>query len=524
MTLIRGRAEGMLSLLVPLLALGYAGLILVDVHLSPIDDHDFIATTLAGNWLTLDIDPSEGRFDPLTGQEVNLVALVSNTPFSYYAFNSVELLLFAGLFADLMRRFASRNQALATVLLLLALPGFASAWFRLEVSERDSLVLFAVFLWSYWRFEAGRSCGYAVLALLAANLALYYKETSFILLGSFCLARLAAARSGGEPKTSRLDAVLLLSAALYVGLYYALIYRHWGPVLYGASPVNPVLRAAKNLSAYATWDPFLVFLSAPLAAWRLGSVLLKRAPLDPIGDPLLVAAIAYALAYIVLNIAEDYYWLPAYAFALPGVFYWARQPQIATGRAWAIGSGLTLVFLVTGSIPTTLANIADYKYEPRNFNAMIAFLKADISARPADEPVNLYLDGVSADGELYVSLARFLVYAGLPADRFDLRSERPPNNVSRLGEWADKVHRSYSAFQSVTPSHPGTGDYLIVPPYGGRRLDADGLASLDRDYRLVFRTLSPLGIPNLSVRAILRELANGHVPAAQLDYAIFVKR
>ncbi len=511
----------------------YAGFIPFDAHLSPNDDHGFVVTTLLGKPLQFDIDPSNGRFDPLTGQEFNLVALISNNPFSYFTFNAIELLLFAGLFMDVMRGFVEKKLALLALATLLLLPGFASAWFNLQVSERDSLALFAAFLWSYWRFANGNARTHALLAILSANLALYYKETSFIMLGSFALTRLAATEPRGNRTTSKLDILLLLSAMLFAVLYYVLIYRHRGPVLYGTLPVNPLLRAAKNVTLYITTDPILAFLVLPLTAWRFRMILTKRSPLDAVGDPMLAAAATYMSAYLILNIAKDYYWLPAYVFAMPALFHWAAQPEAAKARAWAVGVGLTVVFLVTGAIPATLANITYYKYDPHNYDAMVNFLAANIGTS-ATGRTNIYIDGLGPDSELYVSLARFLVHAGLPADRFDLRSELPADYPDQLEKGAGKVAHAFSAFQGAPPSHPGSGDYLIVPPYGDKRLDAGHPSRLETEYSLVFQTSSPLGIPDLSLRALLKRLARRLVPemvsggdvelSADLDYAVFIKR
>lgn len=526
---LRPRATALLLCAVCVLAAAYLHLMLVGVHFASADDHDLVVTTLVGKWLPPDIWPRAGRFDPLTGQELNLISLVANSLVAYYAFNAVELVLFCAVFVDLMRGFGDRSRALLALAILLLLPGFAISWLRLEVSERDSLVLFAVMLWSYRRFERSPLPRWFAATGLAANLALYNKETSFLMIGAFACLRIAASVVHGRKETRRLDLFLLSSAALYLALYALLIYPQWGATLYGANPAPPLLRAVKYLGDYATTDPILVFVVLPLAAVRAVAILRRPVTIEPWADPLLAAAATYAGGYLILNMHQPYYWLPAYAAGLPALLAWSRHPEMTASRVWRWGSPPAALLLVLGAVPATLFQISSIKYADRNHDAMLAFLSADISAREDRGPLRVTLDGIEADSELYQSLSRFLVYRGVPRHRFELLP-----TVSPYGAGGTPTGRASGG--SDARSDARAADYLIVTPDRGINVDDAYLSAIERDYRLAFRTTSDYALPNLSVRVFFKYLVRRLFPGLAMkagvdaqtsygvDYYVFVRR
>lgn len=86
----------------------YVVLLLVRPALGPHDDFTLLRTLQSGHcfplwwrgWNAYDVGKL-GRCSPLPGQEYNLVALVSRTPFAYYIFNAIELVMFAWLLSRL---------------------------------------------------------------------------------------------------------------------------------------------------------------------------------------------------------------------------------------------------------------------------------------------------------------------------------------------------------------------------------------------------------------------------------------
>ncbi len=128
------------------LALLYAALLLIHPQLGPNDEFAFLPTLQSGKlfpmyWMK-DFpyynDISGGRFGPLGGQEYNDVALFSHLPVAYFAFNAVELLLFAAIFVWILREYSTSKALiyLAGTLVLLT-PGFTLAFFKLFHVEKN---------------------------------------------------------------------------------------------------------------------------------------------------------------------------------------------------------------------------------------------------------------------------------------------------------------------------------------------------------------------------------------------------
>jgi hypothetical protein len=491
----------------------YFLLILAAPHFGPLDDHMLAVTILRGELLPPLILPELGRFYPLNGQELNLVSFFSISAFAFYFVNAVELIVLAWLFFSLMRGFAGDRAALAALLMLVVSPGFSEAWLRLFVPERGSLLFFVVFLWCYFRYEQRYRLVYAIGALLAANLALYYKEPGFIMLGTFSVVRLLGEHVTGSRRRRMVDALLLMSAAAYALIYYLLVWRHRGPVLYGHVPYSTLLVAGQNLVSYATGDPILFFLIIPLAVWRSAMLLSNKATVEPRGDALLLAAVAYMATYLLLNMFMPRYWLPAYAFAWPALLhFWTRLQRVR--RLFGIMAAATVFSLITSAIPSALYYASYWKYVPRNYSEMVRYLAAEAKARN-DGTLRIYLDGVQRDpeGELFASLLRFLDAAGVPPGRVVLF----PDGDSE--------------------STPRTGDYLLITPFTFNNPNGAYLARLEHDYRLVWRTESPYSVPNLNLRVLLKYVAlkyllpegGSEIRARQnftysLDYFLFVRR
>lgn len=506
---------------------GYVVLILISPHLGPVDDHELLATIQVGRPMPLFIYPSIGRFYVLDGQILNLVSRFSTDPLVYYVVNAVELLLLTFFFCDMTRRIAGRGAALGALLVLLLAPGFVTAWLRLLVPERESLLCFVLFLWCFSRYAEHRSPVHFIGAVLAANLALYYKEPSFVMVGAFATLRLVGPRlrlkpgsNSGHSETRALDVALLCSALIYLLIYYFVIYRHHGTELYGGAQTRPLFDMVKNLVSYATGDPVLMFLALPLGLWRLVVVLSGRCAFEPFADPLLFGALSYMSVYVALNMFAPHYWLPAYAFALPALLSRWRQRTPDERFLWIGGGGIAAFFLATVAIPSALYLASYYKYVPRNFAAAVVELSQRVAAQPAHKRAHIYLDGIEPGPglEMFVGLRRYLTAAGLSLDRFELL----PADMPREGAVANWVS-------------PQSGDYLVVTPFTSKNTDDAYRTSLLTGYRLAWESRSPYALPNFQLRILLKYIALRYLlPSGstevggnfsyRVDYAIYVKR
>src|SRR5262245_40655280 len=270
----------------------YVALLLYSPHLYPLDDHAFLRTIQVGKNLPFYLVPDIGRFYPLTAQEYNLLSRINASPALYFAFNALQFVVVGGLFIRLMSDGGDRARRLGVWLfVLLALsPGFVSAWFRFQVSERGALFFFILFLFCYRALLRAPRAWWMAGALLMANLALYYKEPGFLMLGAFAALRLLIQWRIRPRRTAVLDAALLLSCAVFVVVYVALVYVHKQGVDYADFHRS---RLAEVALAYAINDPLLVLGAVPLAVIRLIDMGRRRRAWDPFDDPALIASVVY---------------------------------------------------------------------------------------------------------------------------------------------------------------------------------------------------------------------------------------
>ena len=304
----------------------YLCLLILAANFSVVDDHLLTRTTLVGKFIPPFILPNTGRFYPLNGYEYNLVSLISDSPTAYYLFNAAELVivLFALYKILVPAVFTEKQRGYAYLLMsgLLLLPGFATAWFRLFVPERNQLVFFLIFLASYLSFfKTGRWTS-ALLALVSANVALYYKEPGFLMLGAFVAFHLLLGWKETGTRQKALGAALLLSAVAFLGAYFFLVFAHRGGQLYGSAPGSPILFFAKNVFNFLLNDPFLILVLPTLIVYRVFAFFSRPAERLPLYDASLIAAFVYVLVFFKLNMSfAHYYLLPAYAFGIFGMAF-----------------------------------------------------------------------------------------------------------------------------------------------------------------------------------------------------------
>lgn len=508
----------------------YALVLISNADLGPSDEFHFLPTLQIGKTLPIYgvsyFDTTKfGRFMPLGGQEYNVAALFSNSPTAYMALNAVQFIIVVFLLAKIFSAYTDKQWLATAALLMLATsPGFVHIFFTYLLTDKNVLFYYAIFLYSYLNFQRDGRFVYFFIALLSANAAIYYKETAFLAVGAFALAHLWLSWRQSTLRNKLLDGMLMLSGAIFIGLYLTLIYPNVTFNLYGGSNVAPGIRFLKNLFNFGlVTDPLLILVLFPLGGWRLYTVILQKKAPDPVLDAMLIAAIVYVAAFLFLNMHGDYYLQPAYVFALPPMV-WAMNRYLPYSRWAKYLSVIALVALSTNTIPLGLHSITYYKYVPLNFNKAVNYLVEDIKHRDGVLRANIFLYGVGlgvGNGHYYV-FGEFLKFKGLSITRFDFKTASDGRGVTPpyiaqspfdSKEDLDLLNRGhqlripsipYTVFQSDEKSQLQSGDYLVVSPLSEKHVGSDLIRSLQQDYRLVYQTHSPWAVPSLSLKAILK--------------------
>ncbi len=479
-----------------------------------------------------------GRFTPIVSMEYNFVGLFSTSPFAYFLYHSLQFIFFAVLLVFLLRKVTSSFPLIyLTSAFLFLLPAFTISWFRLQLPERNAIFLFAALLLCFYAYLKEERVRYIVFGLLIANLALYYKETAFLVIGGFGFSYLVLSWRSSSLKTKIFACLLWFSSLLYLTLYYFLIYLHGTPFVLRAKIYNQALVFLKNFLNYATFsDPILVLLLLPLTFWRAYRVFWRRDPSHPLYDSMLVGASLYVIAYFALGIYGVYYLLPAYIFAIPPLWYYLL-PLFRVSRTWNILAFLALFFMVVNAIPAGIHYLTYNKYLPLNFNKTLNFLIQDIEARHPRNRPSIFLDGVNrgTGAGTYFIFAEFLYSKGLSWDRFDMQSSIEADDPTPL---VSKIQPPLTVFGRGPLSPPQKGDYLVITPQSTGDTSKAHRESLVKDYELIFQTKSTFAFPRLTLKTLVKYFLARILPDRQKqqgvllnenlleqpDYYVFIRR
>jgi hypothetical protein len=481
----------------------YIAMILVWEDFAYYDNSFFTLYTLQGYDNPPSIWPWVGRFFPLCFQEFNLVRYFTHTPFGYHIFPIIQLLIFLGIIMSLDVDLNIAARSILAIVVLLT-PSILISLTGLNYPERNVLFFLTCLILLINRFEQRQTITLAVAAVVCAQILLYYKETTFILLLGFATGRLIL-RCRNEPgpgwdrnrlwdKESRLDLCFAALAVLFL-IFYAGVM---GLFLLNGGNIEPYRNAGSprvtTVIAYAKWD-LLAWLFVVVAASRIYLILRCQAAPSLLWDGLAVGGVACFFSYLFLGMFSDQYLAPADLIA---VLYVGRFAILSwpTMYAWS----KTLALLVASTI--LLQNVL-------NSGITIFFQKNVIHAKSeiASVVVKRYRSGVGDTLRLYFPFANlyvisqfasYLNYRGVAVegttgnDAYGRFRIEPPGraNGSKAAEQNSiilatpqiakdgRCNDGSGPFTCHAANRPTTGDLVIVLPDDGAVFDTDLKASL----------------------------------------------
>jgi hypothetical protein len=506
---------------------------LIKPSLGPTDDFMLLRTLQSGHpvfYFSKEFPYGDiaklGRFSILSPMEYNVFGFFSKSPsaFWYFLVHVFHYVLFMVLFVKILSRFTSNKFLIYLTPIILSLtPAITIPFFRTHMIDRNVVLLYAAFLYFYFLNLDNPKIKYIVLGILAINTALYYRENAFVALSVFAFFHFILTWKKSGNKIKIFDGLIMFSSLLYLLLYYLIIFRHLEPntVIYSHSSFNTLLVSIKAILNYAFFsDPIVILVLLPFTAWRLYKFLRKKIALHPIYDSMLLAGSAYAGTYLILRAYGPNYMLPVYVFALPPLIYFFSQKEQRTvfWKTIAVICGLILIFNV---FPSGLHQLTYYKYFSVNFNKMLDFLINDINTNHPNQKNNIFLAGTDlAGGRIgpYFILADFLEYRKLPTERYDLKSNVYTPNPDKVYSY---IKFPFTVFESDQPSEIQSGDYLIVGPEATKiNITKEYIQSLEKDYKLLFRTNSPLAFPNLNLKTLVKYLLSKKISQTQKDEGV----
>lgn len=520
----------------------YSGFIVMNASFGVIDDHGLLDTLLVGKEMPFFIIPEIGRFFPLDGYEYSLISNMSLLPISFYLYNAVQFFVIIYLMYKILVEIVDgkrQNIIFFAILFLIFMPGFTSSWLRLFIPERSELLFFIAFLFFFLKYQKEQKIVYLLVGLLSANIALYYKEPAFLMLGSFAFFHLVFGWKELNIKQKIFDFLLIISAFIFIVIYFFVVHVHKGDTLYGASTINPLLVFVKNIFNYTLSDPLVVFIMLPLVLWRIYAII-KSKKVNCLYDAMLFSSAIYVLVFLKLNMFAHHYLLPAYAFGLVAIVYFIFQEQLYKTIVFKFLGVLTGLFLIFSSLPTGLHLMSHYKNVPNNFQDTLSFLTRYIETKAVDgQRVSIFIDGVNRNGgEVHHSFIKYLEFRGLKSNQFDIKSDEDDNGILPIME--PKENASYTILSQITASNMVSGDLIIVTPYTAKYvgLDKKEISEMNDRLELLYHADSFLEIPNIGVKSVIKQfyrarqdsVKNNKVMASEnifqmpLDFYVFRKK
>ncbi len=556
MSLSLNAKEKFLTALFATYVICYAVLLVIPPHgIGVVDDFPMLRTLASGKpilyyskdfpyWDFMEM----GRFFPAAMMEYNALLLFTDrpTPVLYYTVHAIQFVALVFFLTRILKNYTqNRKVVYLTIVLLTLMASFTYSWFRLQMTERNIALALATFLFFYFSYQKDRKPIWLVLAVVAANVAIYYKEMPSILIGTYAVAHLilSARNKETDSRIRIFNIVLLISALTYLTIYATLVLPHGGAATYAKGDLPALEVLTKNFLNYLFLvDPIIMLIVLPLTIWRVYRVFVCKDLAQPFHDALLAGASIYVVGHFVLNVYGDYYFHPAYIFALPSVFHFLGERL--KQRPWKQLSILAGILLVVNTIPTGLHYLTFFKYAPANLNATADFLVKDIREHSPDKRANIFLDGVGREraGFIYFVLSEHLLYRGLTPQEYDLKSDISENIHEGYFPYLGRIPTPFTVFERGPLPAISSGDYLIVSLFSLDRNkvpdNTEYLKALEKDYKLVFSTRSRFAIPLLNLKEAGRYLISigakpgdrlfrisRHKPSPQIpDYYVFVRK
>lgn len=490
-----------------------------------------------------------GRFFPAAMMQYNVLLLLTDklTSTWYYAVHAIQFVILTFFLMRILQNYTSNRKLVYLVIVLLTLTaGFTYSWFRLQVSERDIVLFLAAFLYCYLGYQKSKSPIWLVLAVIAANIAIYYKEMPSILIGAFAATHLVLSAWNRETdiRIRFFNIALLASALIYLALYVILVLPHGGILTYGkGGDLSALEILVKNLLNYLfVTDPVMILIVLPLTFWRIYRVFVHRDVAQPFHDSLLAAASVFVMMHFVLNAYGDYYFQPAYIIVLPALFHFLKERL--EQKSWKYVSIAAGILLLVNTIPTGMHYLTYFKYAPANLGVTTDFIVQDIKTRSPDKRANIFLDGIGrTTGKwTYFVFSEHLLYKGLTAEKFDLRSDTGEEFSDAYFPYLGRIPTPFTVFEKGPMPAISKGDYLVVSVHSYDRDkmpdNAEYLKLLEKNYDLLLKVDSPFAFPLVNLKSIGRYLISigakpgerlfrisRHKPSPQIpDYYIFIRK
>lgn len=274
------------------------------------DTHQFLETTIQGEFACMPVTPETGRFFPFAFLDLNLLIPFGNAPQAYHIERAIFFLLTVTLLYRSAKYQVGKTAAAVLVLLFLTSPKLIIIYGEPIFAEAVISFLLAWFLFLYFRVQDVPRLGDLIGCALIASYACYCKEPVFLFFTVFAAIQLTFGRAQLNLGQKYLNAYLLCNSLVFLIFYF---------VFCGNFDANYATRRSAFIDA-TYGSTFLDFAKTHLMVWlvvataviRFFSLLISRASKCVNFDAVLFGGVAYFAAFVVLKMPSPYLIIPAY--------------------------------------------------------------------------------------------------------------------------------------------------------------------------------------------------------------------
>lgn len=467
-----------------------------------------------------------GRFVPLIAWDFNLISLFTTNPYAFMFIHAFYFIIVAVCFYKLTHRFSSSARVVLFAIFTFSV-GAVKSYTQLPYSETLQMTFIMLFfaltralfsvnphtnlamnLNSANLKRGGAEWDYKiaiifVVALICANIALYLKEVSFVIIGGFGFFYLALsliAERKQKHKRAQIIAIfcalLIVSSLIFLGAYFYFTLGASGK--YGEFGVFSSIRTA----VVAILGTPLVSIALPIMiAIRAYKIARYGEQINPFYDSLGLCALFYFIAFLVLGMGSFHYFVvPNLLSAIYGAFFINRHFDLM--KCFWIRAVCVIIALIfaTSCLPQSIHYYTLNKIQNKNLNDGFAFLGAYISANQGK--TTIYFDGFCRGiDRCYNSWSYPAVFSILPklhgVRNFDIKSAEPNGKIFSIDS-----HSNLSFFNSESVEVPQSGDLIALFYMSDKFMNKSYIDSLKARYTLIFETQNRGYFPNYNAMSL----------------------
>ena len=488
------------------------------------DDINFYTALVQGKdaWHGLAIDA--GRFSPLAGWNLNLIALFSTSPYAFMIGNALVFVVTAFCFYKLSIHTKVHRALVFVFFVTFSLTvGYVKITTEIIYPELTQIMFLCLFfLGAYYVYMKLSNDTteiniyiYIFLLVFVGNCVIYLKEVSFILISGFGFFHLFFSFLSNDKSFKTLNAKLIsFDIALMIsGIVFLLTY------MYVTANAHS---SYANMYLFNPTRTFVIFvLAAPFVSVVLPCMLVARFVLlykhrqfpNPFWDSIGLVAFVYFVAFLILDMGHFNYLMPAnilaYIYTLYVVSLYGKL-LIKKVVFWCV-SIVAGFILITNAIPQGIHYFTLNKIQVRNFEHMFGFLQAYLADHPQ---TTLYFDGFGRGFDRYYYFTSYeTIFSILPnlynTQIFDIKSKEPNGKTFRANPEA-----KFSFYNSDEVSEPQSGDLVILTFFSGKPITPEYIQALHQKYELLFVTNNLGYMPSYNLMSlgayVLQKLGINH--------------